>query len=88
MYGLREEYIWGGGTLVGEGVVPPPHAGTRGGGPRPQSGSLPLPKAFGLIEGPLSAFPVNCMEKRPFPRRDGLRVQGDEERISSQFITA
>lgn len=80
MYGLREEYIWGRGNLSGERF------------PRPsklcQSGSLPLPKAFGLIEGPLSAFPVNCMEKRPFPRRDGLRVQGDEERISSQFITA
>ena len=72
MYGLREEYIWGGETFLEKGFPPPPK----------------LPKAFGLIEGPLSAFPVNCMEKRPFPRRDGLRVQGDEERISSQFITA
>ena len=79
MYGLREEYIWGGETFLEKGFPPPPSC---------QSGSLPHPKAFGLIEGPLSAFPVNCMEKRPFPRRDGLRVQGDEERISSQFITA
>lgn len=79
MYGLREEYIWGGETFLEKGFPPLPSY---------QSGSLPLPKAFGLIEGPLSAFPVNCMEKRPFPRRDGLRVQGDEERISSQFITA